>query len=137
MKELDFEKCAQEVSEMQDLPPASVEISRLGAIAMITVTQAAVQQQPWMADDEWAKIGIAAARQLQENLFDPNSETYKVLELGWNPDITTHSVISEMLKDIEGDRRSTNIIEQDGGRAETISQQVSRKILESQGYLDM
>jgi hypothetical protein len=61
MKKPDFEKCVQEANEMQDLPPASVEVFR--------------------------------------------------------------------------SRRS----DEDRGRgcAETISQQISRKICESQGYLDM
>jgi hypothetical protein len=97
MKEPHFEKCAQEATEMQDLPPASVEVSRLGVFAIITLIQAAVQQQPEIADDGWVKIGIAAARQLQEDLFK-DSETYEVLEFGWNPEAyITPSVIAAML----------------------------------------
>lgn len=83
MKKSDLEKCAQEANEMQSLPPASVEVSRLGAFAIITLIQAAIQQQPEIADDGWAKIGIAAARQLQKDLFNRDSEIYKVLEYGW------------------------------------------------------
>jgi len=135
MKKPDFEKCAQEANEMQGLPPASVEVSRLGVFAIISLIQAAVQQQPEIADDGWAKNGIAAARQLQKDLFNQDSETYKVLEFGWNPEAyITPSVIAAMLQDIES-RRSG----EDRGRgcAETISQQISRKIIESQGYLDM
>jgi hypothetical protein len=134
MKEPNFEKCAQEANEMQDLPPASVEVSRLEVFAIITLIQAAVQQQPEIADDGWAKIGIAAARQLQKDLFNQDSETYKVLEFGWNPEAyITPPVIAAMLQDIESRRFG-----EDRGRgcAETISQQISRRILESQGYLD-
>ena len=117
------------------MPPASVEVSRLGVFAIITLIQAAVEQQPEIADDGWAKIGIAAARQLQKDLFNQDSETYKVLEFGWNPEAyITPSVIAAMLQDIESRRSDEG---RGRGCAETISQQISRKILESQGYLDM
>jgi hypothetical protein len=140
IQESDLEKCAQEVNEMQDLSPASVEVSRLGAFAMITLIQAAVQQQPEIADDEWAKIGIAAARQLQKDLFNEDSEAHKMLEFCWNPEayIVTPSVIAGMLQDIHLRRSEKHkSSEQDGGCDETLAQQISRKILESQGYLDM
>jgi hypothetical protein len=133
MKKPNFEKCAQEVKEMQDLPAASVEVFPLGVFAIITIIQAAIQQQPEIADDGWAKIGIAAALQLQKDLFFQDSEAYKVLEFGWNPEAyITPSDIAAMLEDIES-RRSD---EDRGGCAETISQRISRQILESQGYLD-
>jgi hypothetical protein len=140
MNKPDLEKCAQEVNDMQGLPPASVEVSRLEVFAMITLIQAAVQQQPEIADDGWAKIGIAAARQLQKDLFNQDSETYKVLEFGWNPElyIVTPSFIAAIMQDIESRRSEKNkVIECDGGCDETLSQQISRRILESQGYLDM
>jgi hypothetical protein len=140
MEKPNFEKCGQEANEMQGLPPASVEVSRLGVFAIITLVQAAVQQIPEIAGDEWAKIGIAAARQLQLDLFNQDSETYKVLEFGWNPGayLTTPSFIAAMLQDIESRRAEKNeFVELDAGSDETISQQISRKILESQGYLDM
>ena len=139
MEKLDFEKCGQEANEMQGLPPASVEVSRLGVFALITLIQAVIQQQPEIADDEWAKIGIAAARQLQKDLFNQDSETYKVLEFGWNPgaDLVT-SDIGAMLQHIKSRQLKKNkFFELDPNSDETISQQVSRKILESQGYLDM
>jgi len=141
MTKPDFEKVTQEADEMQSLPPASLEISRLGAFAIITLLQAAIQQQPQIADDEWAKIGIAAARQLQKDLFNPNSETHKVLECGWNPElyIVTPSVVAAMLQDIAPRRSEKDeIIENNVGCAETLSQLISpRRIFESQGYLDM
>jgi hypothetical protein len=139
MEKPDFEKCGQEVNEMEGLPPASVEVSQLGVFAIITLVQAAVQQIPEIADDGWAKIGIAAARQLQKDLFNQDSETYKVLEFGWNPgaDLVT-SDIAAMLWHIKSRQLKKNkFFELDLNSDETISQQVSRKILESQGYLDM
>jgi len=139
MKKPDLEKCAQEVNEMVILPLAPVEVSRVGIFAIITLIQAAVQQHPEIAKDEWAKIGIAAARQLQKDLFNQDSETHKVLEFGWNPgaDLVT-SDIGAMLQHIKSRQLKKNkFFELDPNSDETISQQVSRKILESQGYLDM
>ncbi|MEG4633183.1 hypothetical protein QUB56_26980 [Microcoleus sp. AR_TQ3_B6] len=71
MEAPDLEKYAQEVNDMQMLPAAFVELPPLS---------------------EFAKIAIDVAKQLQ-NLFNQDSETYKVLELGWNPeaDILTPS----------------------------------------------
>jgi len=140
MKKPDFEKCAQDVLEMQILPPASVEVSRLGAFAIITLIQAAIQQRPEIVDDGWAKIGIAATRQLQKDLFNPDSETHKVLEFGWNPElyIATPSVVAAMLQDIAARRSERDeIIENNAGFAETLSQLISSRILESQGFLDL
>jgi hypothetical protein len=76
---------------MQNLPPASVELPPLAALAIISHIQLAIRH-PGIADREFAKIAIDVAKQLQ-NLFNKNSETYKVLELGWNPesDILTPS----------------------------------------------
>ena len=71
---------------MQDLSPAFIQLHPLGVLATISLIQAGIQQQPEIADREFAKIGIAAARQLQKDLFNQYSETYKVLELGWNPE---------------------------------------------------
>jgi hypothetical protein len=139
MEKPDFEKCAQEVNEMVLLPPASIEVSRVGIFAIITLVQAAVQARPDIADDGWAKIGIAAAMQLQKYLFNKDSEIHKVLEFGWNPEAyITPSVIAGMLQDIE-ERRSQKLksIEQDGECDETVVQRLSREILESQGYLDL
>jgi hypothetical protein len=91
MEKPDLEKYAQEVNEMQMLPAASVEVPPLAALAIISHIQLAIRH-PAVADSEFAKIAIDVAKQLQ-NLFNQDSETYKVLELGWNPeaDILTPS----------------------------------------------
>jgi hypothetical protein len=138
MPKPDFEKAA---NEMQTAPPVSiVGISPLQIFAMITVMQAGIQKQPDIVHDNWAKIGIEAARVLQEDLFKQYPETYKVLEFGWNPGayLVTPETIAAMMQDIESRRSEKNgIIEWDAGCDDTPSQQNSRKILESQGYLDM
>jgi len=139
MKKPDFEKCAQEVEEMQGLPPTFVEVSRLGVFSILTLIQSAIQQSPEMANDGWAKIGIAAARQLQKDLFNQDSEAHKVLEFGWNPGLyITPLDIAAMLEDIGAKQQSENnkITGQDGELTETSAQQIARKIREAQGYFD-
>ncbi|EGK83470.1 hypothetical protein D0A34_09650 [Microcoleus vaginatus PCC 9802] len=84
MKPPDLKKYTDEMNAMQDLPPATVLLPPLAAIAIISHIQLATRH-PGIVDDEFTKIAIDTARQLQ-NLFSENSETYKVLELGWNPE---------------------------------------------------
>jgi len=91
MKEPDLKKYAQEVNAMQDLPAATVKLPPLAALAIVSHIQLAIRH-PGIADSEFAEIAIDVAKQLQ-NLFNENSEVFKVLELGWNPeaDILTPS----------------------------------------------
>jgi hypothetical protein len=101
MPKPDFEKAA---NEMKMAPSVSiVGISPLQLFAMITVMQAGIQQQPKMMDDDWASIGIEAARALQEDLFKQYPETYKVLEFGWDLGayLVTPENIAAMMLDIE------------------------------------
>jgi len=83
MKHPDLKKYAEEMEEMQNLPPASLEISPLGALAIITHIQLASRHPA--VGDELTKIAINCAKELQ-SLFNPSSVTYQVLELGWNPE---------------------------------------------------
>ena len=53
-------------------------------VAIISHIQLAIRH-PGIADSVFAQMAIDAAKQLQE-LFNKESETYKVLELGWNPE---------------------------------------------------
>ncbi|MEG4459224.1 hypothetical protein [Microcoleus sp. N9_A1] len=80
----DLKKYADEVNALQDLPSATVELPPLAAIAIISHIQLA-SRHPGIVDNAFTKIAIETARQLQ-NLFSEDSETYKVLELGWNPE---------------------------------------------------
>ena len=81
MAELDLKKCAKEVEEFRLLPPVAIEIPLLAAMEIISYVQLATRN-PLLADSEFGKMAIDVARQLQ-NSFDPNSESYKLLELGW------------------------------------------------------
>jgi len=91
MKKPDLKKYAQEINKMQLRPAISVKLPPLAALAIISHIQLAIRH-PALADSKFAKIAIDVAKQLQ-NLFNSESETYKVLELGWNPaaDILTPS----------------------------------------------
>jgi hypothetical protein len=79
-----LQKFAQEADEMQNLSPASIELHPLGALALISLVQAAIRN-PEIENHGWGKIGITVARQLQENFFNKDTEVYKVLEYGSDP----------------------------------------------------
>lgn len=83
MKQPDLKKYAEEMKEMQNLPPTSVEIPPLAVLAIITHIQLASRHPA--VGGELTKIAIDCAKQLQ-SLFNPESATYQVLELGWNPE---------------------------------------------------
>jgi hypothetical protein len=84
MKEPDLDKYTQEMRAMQSLPPASVELPLLAAVAIISHIQVAVRH-PDIEGTKFSELAIDTAKQLQ-GLFDSESETHKVLELGWNPE---------------------------------------------------
>lgn len=87
LQEPDLRKYVQEVNQMRSMPAIAVEISPLVAMAIISNIQLAIRH-PGIADSEFAQIAIDAAKQLQK-LFEKDSEIYKVLELGWNPEADT------------------------------------------------
>ncbi|MBD0307568.1 MAG: hypothetical protein ICV80_05335 [Microcoleus sp. T1-bin1] len=84
MKKLNLEKYALEMALMRGLPPSTIELPPLAPLAIITYIQLATRH-PEIAGSEFAKIACDVARQLQK-LFNPESETHKVLEIGWNPE---------------------------------------------------
>lgn len=94
MEAPDLEKYAQEVNEMPALPSSAVEIPPLAALAIISHIQLATRH-PAIAESEVAKIAIDVAKQLQ-NLFNQDSETFKVLELGWNPEADILTPLGEL-----------------------------------------
>jgi len=83
VREINPKKYEQAINDVQVMPPAHIDIHPMGALAIITLIQAAILSDPGMANHEWAKIGIAAARKLQEDLFDQSSDAYDLLEIGW------------------------------------------------------
>jgi hypothetical protein len=79
-----LKKYAQEINQMQRLPPVSVEIPPVAALAIISHIQLALRHPGTEDPAEFTQIAIDVAKQLQ-SLFNPESTTYQVLELGWNP----------------------------------------------------
>jgi hypothetical protein len=67
------------------LEPASIELPPIAAIAIISHIQLATRHPEVKKDNDFTKIAIGIARQLQE-LFNPESATYQILKLGWNPE---------------------------------------------------
>ncbi len=83
MEKVNSEKYVEEVKAMQTLPAVSVKLPPLAALAIISHIQLAIRH-PQIADSEFAQIAKDVAKQLQ-NLFNKDSETFKMLERGWNP----------------------------------------------------
>jgi len=83
MTKPDLKQYAAELAELENAPPAAIELSPLEAIAIISIAQLGRRHPSVAADCALTKIALHTARQLQ-GLFSPESATYKVLELGWN-----------------------------------------------------
>jgi hypothetical protein len=101
MKKPDLQKYALEVNEMQNLPAAKVELPPLAALAIVSHIQLATRH-PATERTEFTKIAIDVAKQLQ-SLFNKDSETYKVLELGWNPEADILTPSGELEDEFCGD----------------------------------
>jgi len=83
MTKPDLKQYAAELAQLENAPPAAIELPPLAAIAIISHIQLATRH-PSLADNAGlTKMAIEVALQLQA-LFSPESATYKVLELGWN-----------------------------------------------------
>ena len=76
---------AAELTELENSPPTAIELHPLAAIAIISHIQLAIRHPSVAGKDGLTQIAIDVARQLQD-LFNPESTTYKVLELGWKPE---------------------------------------------------
>jgi hypothetical protein len=83
MNKPDLPKYGAEVDRLAALPPATIEIPPVEALALITLVQAGVMSDRGIAQHGFTQIAVAGARKLQ-SLFSEDSETYKALEYGWN-----------------------------------------------------
>lgn len=84
MNKPDLPKYGAEVNELAALPPATIEIPPVEALALITLVQAGMMSDRGIAQHGFTQIAVAGARKLQSLLFSEDSETYKALEYGWN-----------------------------------------------------
>jgi hypothetical protein len=76
-------KYGAEVDRLAALPPATIEIPPVEALALITLVQAGMLSDRGIAQHGFTQIAVAGARKLQ-SLFSEDSETYKALEYGWH-----------------------------------------------------
>ena len=72
-----------EVDRLAALPPATIEIPPVEALALITLVQAGMMSDRGIAQHGFTQIAVAGSRKLQ-SLFSEDSETYKALEYGWH-----------------------------------------------------
>jgi hypothetical protein len=84
MNKPDLPKYGAEVNELAALPPATIEIPPVEALALITLVQAGMISDRGIAQHGFTQIAVAGARKLQSLLFSEDSETYKALEYGWH-----------------------------------------------------
>jgi hypothetical protein len=83
MNKPDLPMYGAEVDHLATLPPATIEIPPVEALALITLVQAGMMSDRGIAQHGFTQIAVAGARKLQ-SLFSEDSETYKALEYGWN-----------------------------------------------------
>jgi len=83
MKKPDLPQYGAEVDRLAELPPATIEIPPVEALALITLVQAGMLSDRGIAQHGFTQIAVAGSRKLQ-SLFSEDSETYKALEYGWN-----------------------------------------------------
>ncbi len=72
------------------MPPVTIEIPLLAAMEIVGYIQLATKN-PVVGDSEFGKMAIDVARQLQNSL-DPNSECFKLLEFGWELQVSLRQV---------------------------------------------
>jgi len=117
VREIDLQKCVQEVKKLRLLPPIAIEIPPVAAMELISYVQFATHN-PVIANSEFGKMVIDVATQLQ-NSFDPNSESFKLLELGWELQADrrqTQELRERVLRIFDSAANiSTNEEEDDGG----------------------
>jgi len=82
MDKPDLPKYGAEVDKLAGLPPATIEIPPVEALALITLVQAGMMSDRGIAQHGFTQIAVAGARKLQ-SLFSENPEICKALEYGW------------------------------------------------------
>jgi hypothetical protein len=93
MRKPDLPQYGAEVDKLATLPPVTIELPPVEALALITLVQAGMLSDRGIAQHGFTKIAVAGARKLQ-SLFSEDSETYKALEYGWTQSmsLSRHSV---------------------------------------------
>ncbi|MEG5044627.1 hypothetical protein [Microcoleus sp. B4-C1] len=82
-KEEDIKAFAAELKKIKESQSVGVRLPEIAVFAMITHIQLASRHPN--ATSEFTEIAICTAVQLQE-IFKNYPVTYKILEMGWNPE---------------------------------------------------
>jgi len=87
-----------ELQQLETLPPAAIELDAKGALALITHMQIAAAN-PAVKYNPLLPSAIAAAKQIQSS-FNPESAIYEVLELGWQPEVSSEDVPQQIFTSV-------------------------------------
>lgn len=80
-----------ELAELENAPPCEIQILPLQAIVIVSHIQLALRHPSLKDNAALTRIARDVAIELQ-SLFNSESATYKVLELGWNSE---HDILIE------------------------------------------
>jgi hypothetical protein len=87
-----------EFQQIEFLPPAAIELDAKGALALITHMQIAAAN-PAVKYNPLLPSAIAAAKQIQSS-FNPESAIYEVLELGWQPEVSSEDLPQQIFTSV-------------------------------------
>jgi hypothetical protein len=79
-----------EFQEIESLPPAAIELTARQALALVTHMQIAAANEG-VKHNPLLPSAIAAAKQIQSS-FNPDSAIHEVLELGWQPEVSSEDL---------------------------------------------
>src|SRR4028119_2442065 len=95
-----LKKYEEELDGLELLPPATAELPARGGLALITHIQIASQHpDPTIALNPLLPSAIAAAKQIQSS-FNPESAIHEVLELGWQPEVSSEDVPQQIFTSV-------------------------------------
>ena len=93
-----LKKYDAELQELETLPPAEIELPANQALALVTHIQIAAAN-PAVKHNPLLPSAIAAAKQIQSS-FNPESAIHEVLELGWQPEVSSEDVPQQIFTSV-------------------------------------
>jgi len=93
-----LKKYDAELQELETLPPAEIELPANQALALVTHIQIAAAN-PAVKHNPLLPNAIAAAKQIQSS-FNPESAIHEVLELGWQPEVSSEDVPQQIFTSV-------------------------------------
>jgi hypothetical protein len=93
-----LKKYDAELGELESLPPAAIKLTARQALALVTYMQIAAAD-PAVKYNPLLPSAIAAAKQIQSS-FNPESAIHEVLELGWQPEVSSEDVPQQIFTSV-------------------------------------